>query len=315
MRFALPLAIALAACTLPLLAQTSAGIPGVVAPGVKPELVQEGFVFTEGPVGTYDGGLFFSDIGSKTIYHMDPEGKITIARGNTLGANGLALNASELYAAEGSGKLISRGNQNGRVATVIESTDAAPLGAPNDIIFDSRGGFYFTDPGAAPLDPKDTNRHGKVYYVASNGGREPLLVDDKIAFPNGLTLTPDGKALLVDDTLGDTIWAFDLQPKKSKKKPQTGVAKAAFAKIPELTNGVSMSDGMAVDREGRVYVATGAGVQVFDKKGKSLGTIKVPRPPSNVAFSGPDKRTLYITARQGLYKVKMLAQGPDRAGK
>jgi gluconolactonase len=314
MRFALPLAIALAAFTLPLPAQTSAGIPGVVAPGAKPELVKEGFVFTEGPVGTYDGGLFFSDVGSKTIYHMDPEGKITIARGNTFGANGLALNASELYAAEGAGKLISRGNQNGRVATVLESTDAAPLGAPNDIIFDAHGGFYFTDPGAAPLDPKDPNRHGKVYYVASNGGREPLLVDDKVAFPNGVTITPDGRELLVDDTVGDTIWAYDLMPKKSKK-PQTGVTRTAFAKIPELTNGISGADGMAVDREGRVYVATGAGVQVFDKKGKFLGIIKVPRSPSNCAFSGSDKHTLYITAREGLYKLKMLSQGPDRAGK
>ena len=314
MRSAFTPVVALAAFALRLMAQNSAGIPGVVAPGVNPELVQEGFVFTEGPVGTYDGGLFFSDIGSKTIYHMDPEGKITIARGNTLGANGLALNQSELYAAEGAGKLISRGNQNGRVATVLESTETVPLGAPNDIIFDSRGGFYFTDPGAAPLNPKDPNRHGKVYYVASTGGREPLLVDDKIAFPNGVTLTPDGKALLVDDTLGDTVWAFDLQPKKSKK-PQTGVAKSAFAKIPELTNGVSMADGMAVDREGRVYVATGAGIQVFDKKGKFLGNIQVPRPPSNCAFSGPDKHTLYITAREGLYKLKTLSQGPERAGK
>jgi gluconolactonase len=315
MRTALPLALALAAFTLPLPAQKTAGIPGVVAPGVKPELVKEGFVFTEGPVGTYDGGLFFSDVGSKTIYHMDPEGKITIARGNTFGANGLALNESELYAAEGAGKLISRGNQNGRVATVLESTDAAPLGAPNDIIFDSRGGFYFTDPGTAPLLPRDPNRQGKVYYVASNGGREPLLVGDKIAFPNGLTLMPDGKLLLVDDTLGDTIWAFDLQPKKSKKKPQSGVVMSAFAKIPELTDGVSMADGMAVDREGRLYVTTGAGVQVFDRRGKYLGIIKVPRPPSNCAFSGPDKHTLYITAREGLYKLQMLSQGPDRAGK
>jgi gluconolactonase len=313
MRSALPLAIALAAFTLPLPAQTSAGIPGVVAPGVKPELVKEGFVFTEGPVGTYDGGLFFSDIGSKTIYHMDPDGKIAIARGNTLGANGLALNASELYAAEGSGKLISRGNQNGRVATVLESTELVPLGAPNDIIFDSRGGFYFTDPGTAPLRPVDPNRRGKVYYVASNGGREPLLVDDKIAFPNGLTITPDGKALLLDDTLGDTIWAIDLVPKAKNKGK--GIQKSAFAKIPELKDGVSGADGMAVDRDGRVYVATDAGVQVFDKKGKSLGTIKVPRTPSNLAFSGPDKHTLYITAREGLYKLKMLSQGPDRAGK
>src|ERR1700719_4126443 len=306
MRTALPLAFALAALTLPLSAQTSAGIPGVVAAGVQPELVKEGFVFTEGPVGTYDGGLFFSDVASKTIYHMDPEGKITIARGNTLGANGLALNASELYAAEGSGKLISRGNQNGRVATVLESTEATPVGAPHDIIFASRGGFDFTDTGTAPLRPSDPNRHGKVFYVASNGGREPLLVDDKIAFPNGLTITPDGKALLLDDTLGDTIWAIDLAP--TAKNKGKGIQKSAFAKIPELKDGISGADGMAVDREGRVYVATDAGVQVFDKRGKPLGTIKVPRTPSNLAFSGTDKHTLYITAREGLYKLKTLSQ-------
>ncbi len=314
MRFALPLALALAAFTLPLPAQTPAGIPGVVAPGEKPELVKEGFVFTEGPVGTYDGGLFFSDIGSKTIYHMDPEGKITIARGNTLGANGLALNASELYAAEGAGKLISRGNQNGRVATVLDKIGGEPLGAPNDILFDSGGGFYFTDPGTAPLLPADPNRRGKVWYAASTGAREPLLVDDKIAFPNGLAITPDHKALLLDDTLGDTIVAIDLAPKKGKNRGK-GILKSTFAKIPELTNGISMADGMAVDREGRLYVATGAGVQVFDKKGKPLGTIKVPRTPSNLAFSGPDKHTLYITAREGLYKLKMISQGPDRVGK
>jgi gluconolactonase len=187
------------------------------------------------------------------------------------------------------------------------------LSAPNDIIFDSRGGFYFTDPGTAPLRPLDPNRHGKVYYIASTGGREALMVDDKIAFPNGLTITPDGKALLLDDTLGDTIWAIDLAPKPKNKGK--GIQKSAFAKIPELKDGISGADGMAVDREGRVYVATDAGVQVFDKKGKSLGTIKVPRTPSNLAFSGADKHTLYITAREGLYKLKTLSQGPDRAGK
>ena len=92
---------------------------------------------------------------------MDPDGKITIARGNTLGANGLALNASELYAAEGAGKLISRGNQNGRVATVLDKVGDEPLGAPNDIIFDSRGGFYFTDPGQLRCSPETRTAAGK----------------------------------------------------------------------------------------------------------------------------------------------------------
>ena len=70
-----------------------------------------------------------------------------------------------------------------------------------------------------------------------------------------------------------------------------------------------------LDRAGRLYVTSLVGVQVFDAKGTYLGTIKVPRQPSNVAFAGPDKKTLYITARQGLYRMQMLSQGPDRPGK
>jgi gluconolactonase len=77
----------------------------------------------------------------------------------------------------------------------------------------------------------------------------------------------------------------------------------------------SGADGMALDRENRLYVAASNGVQVFDKTGKHLGTIPVPRPPSNVAFSGSDKKTLFITAREGLYRLRMLSQGPDRPGK
>ena len=289
-------------------AQSPAGIPGVVAAGVKPELVQEGFTFTEGPVGTADGGLFFTDIRANKIHRLDPAGKITTVRDGTDGANGLALNSGELYAAEGAGKLISRGNQNGRTATVVDKAGDQPLGAPNDLIFDSKGGFYFTDPGAGPMLPKVAGRYGKVYYVSTASGQPPVVIDDKITRPNGLTLTLDGKTLLVDDTLGDTIWAFDLQPKGAvKKRP--------FAKIPELTDGESLADGMCIDLQGRVYVTTGAGIQVFDKKGKFLGTIKTPRQPANCAFSGPDKGTLYITAREGLYKLKTISQGPPRLGK
>ena len=72
---------------------------------------------------------------------------------------------------------------------------------------------------------------------------------------------------------------------------------------------------MALDRDDRVYVTSVTGIQVFDKSGQYLGTIRVPRQPANLAFAGPNKRTLYITAREGLYKLQMLSQGPDRPGK
>ena len=299
----------LAAGNAVLLAQDSAGVRGVVAAGVKPELVQEGFMFTEGPVGSADGGLYFTDIRANKIYRLDPSGKIAAIRENTAGANGLALNGSELYAAEGTGKLISRGNHNGRSVPVIENDAFTKLGAPNDLIFDSRGGIYFTDPGEAPLFPKIPGRAGKVYYASTSAGQPPYPIDDKITRPNGITLSVDYRMLLVDDTLGDTIWAYDVLPNAGIKN------KRAFAKITQLTDGESLADGMCIDRESRVFVTTGAGIQVFDKKGKFLGNIKVPRQPSNCAFSGPDKKTLYITAREGLYSLKTLTAGPPRFGK
>src|SRR5262245_35064378 len=95
--------------SLPVLAQTPAGIAGVVAPGVEAELVQEGFVFTEGPVGKPDGGLYFTDIRPNKVYELEPSGKITLIREQSTGANGLALTKDgDLLAAEGDGKRISK---------------------------------------------------------------------------------------------------------------------------------------------------------------------------------------------------------------
>jgi gluconolactonase len=128
--------------------------------------------------------------------------------------------------------------------------------------------------------------------------------------PNGITLSPDGRTLYVDNTIGTTVYRYDVQPDGTVKN------KRAFAELHDIKAGEEgFGDGMAIDRDGRLYVTTLTGIQIFDAGGKYLGTIKVPRQPSNVAFAGPDKKTLYITARQGLYRIKMLSQGPDRPGK
>jgi gluconolactonase len=288
-------------------AQSPSGIAGVVAPGVAPELVQEGFVFTEGPVGTPDGGLYFSDIRPNRIYHLDPGGKISLVREQTNGANGLALTREgDLLAAEGEGKRISRRSRDGGVTTVTEGIAGKPFLSPNDVLVDANGGIYITDPGPRPVVP---GRTAYVYYLPA-GAKEPIVIDDQIARPNGVTLTRDGKTLIVNDTLGPTVYAYDVQPDGSVKNRRT------FAQLRDIPEGKeSGADGMALDREDRVYVTTVAGVQVFDAAGKYLGTIKVPRQPANAGFAGPDKRVLYITAREGLYRINMLAQGPDRIGK
>jgi gluconolactonase len=178
--------------------------------------------------------------------------------------------------------------------------------APNDLIVDSKGGIYFTDPGPRPVVP---GRPTYLYYLPS-GARQPILLDGNIARPNGLTLTGDGKTLIVDDTLHPTVFVYDIEPDGSVKNKRT------FTELRDIPQGSeSGADGIAIDRNDRVYITTVTGVQVFDAKGQYLGTIKVGRQPANAAFAGPDKQTLYITAREGLYRVRMLAKGVDRLGK
>jgi gluconolactonase len=287
------------------LAQTSAGIPGVLAPGVESELVQEGFVFTEGPVGTADGSLYFSDIRVNRTFHLDASGKIAVFRENTNSANGLALTRDgDLLFAEG--KRISKRSRDGMITAVTDSYQGKPFLALNDLIMDAKGGIYFTDPGPRPVVP---GRPTYVFYLPA-GAKEPLLIDDKVPRPNGLTLTRDGRTLIVDDTLNPAVFAYDVQADGTVKNKRT------FAQLQDIpASAESGADGMAIDRDDRIYITTVVGLQVFDAGGKYLGRIKTARQGANAAFAGPDKRTLYITAREGLYRIKTLAQGPDRLGK
>ena len=163
----------------PITAQTG-GIPGVLAPGVASELVQEGFTFTEGPVGTADGGLYFSDIRVNRVFHLDAAGKITVARENTNGTNGIALTREgDLLFAEGEGKRISKRGRDNSVTTVTDSFEGKPFLAPNDLIVDARGGIYFTDPGPRPVV---AGRPTYVFYLPA-GAKEPIAVDTRN--PNG----------------------------------------------------------------------------------------------------------------------------------
>jgi gluconolactonase len=246
-------------------------------------------------------------MGPDKTYRLDSGGSITVYRSGTRGANGLALmRDGSLIGAEGDGKRISRVGAGGAATTLTEGITGKGLMAPNDLIADSKGGIYFTDPGPRPLVP---GRKAYVYYLPPSAS-QPRILDDSITRPNGLTLTNDGKTLIVDDTVGGTVFAFDVVGDGSVKN------KRSFARLHDVQpNQESGADGMAIDSRDRIFVTTATGIQVFDRKGEYLGTIKVPRQPANCAFAGPGKRTLYITAREGLYKLNMLTQGPSRLGK
>jgi gluconolactonase len=283
-----------------------AGIAGVIAPDAKVELVQEGFQFTEGPVRAPDGGLYFTDNRANKIHLLDLSGKLTTVHENTTNANGLVLTPEgDILAAEGVGKRISkRGKSGGAGVTLTDSFDGKPFMAPNDLFVDAKGGIYFTDPGPRPVVP---GRKTFVYYLAA-GAKEPIVIDDQLGRPNGVILTADGKTLLVNDSLVAPFFAYDVEPTGAVKNKRT------FAELRDIEAGKeSGADGFAIDTAGRIYVASVPGVQVFDAKGKHLGTIKTPRQSSHLAFAGADRKILYITAREGLYRINTLAQGITRA--
>ena len=179
---------------------------------------------------------------------------------------------------------------------------------------DKKDGVYFTISG-----------NGTVLYVRP-GAKVIKVSADPVERINGITLSPDEKILYVatqsrvaKTTLsiadlpkegGEYLLAFDVQP------DGTVTNKRNFAKfkiVTERPNGTADvrfgADGLAIDSQDRVYAATAAGIQVFTPKGEHLGTIPVSRNPNNLAFAGPDRKTLFIVARGAVYKVPMIAEG------
>jgi len=284
-----------------------AAIPGVIAASAEVELVRGGFQGLEGPISGADGGLFFSEITANRTHKLEQNGAITVWRENTHGANGLyLLKDGRLAAAEGGGARIVAVAPDGKVTPLAAECDGKPLRSPNDLIADGKGGIYFTDPMPRLSPDTAPKQPGNLDYLQPDG--RCVVLDDRIQRPNGLTLSLDSKILYVDDTEGEYLYAFDVLLNGSVKN------KRQFAKLHDPEQGSlglrSRADGMALDSAGRLYVATASGVQVIDPKGRYLGTIRVPSVARNVAFSGLDRHTLYMTALESLYRVQMLSQGP-----
>jgi gluconolactonase len=301
-------AAAAALCAGCATAPADEGLLRVLSPSASVELVRENFVFTEGPLPTPDGGLLFTDYRDEKIWRLDPKGNFSVFRQGTNMTNGIAFMPNgDLLAVEYKARRLSVSAPDGRnVRDLTRGDGERPLVGINDAIADAKGGVYFTDPHDRPIV---AGRRVFVYYLPPGQSRA-RVVDDTMIRPNGLTLSLDGKTLYVADTVAHDVLAWDVRPDGSLAN------RRAFARLRDVKEGEdSGGDGVAVDREDRLYVTSATGVQVFDRRGQYLGTIRVPRRPTNVAFSGPGKQTLYITAREGLYRIDTLVRGPERLGK
>jgi len=266
-------------------------IPGVVAAGTKVAIVKDGLRSSEGPIAMPDGSTLFTEPGASVVHKIDKAGTISTFLENTNRANGLAVDSK--------GRLIA--------VTALTVEVLSPKGSeavlakmptrPNDLVIDKKDGIYFTLP---------SNKPPVVYYIPAGG--QPAIVGE-VRSPHGIQLSPDEKTLYVGDSAGAYLVAFDVQP-DGKLTNKRNFGKYEGVKKTESEDGAeSHADGLAVDSEGRVYVGTQPGVQIFSKSGQYLGTIPTSQRPQNLAFAGPDKKTLYLTGTSALFKVQMLAQG------
>jgi len=292
---------------------TVMSIPGVVAAGAKwTKVWQQGGNSADGIIPDKDGNVLVAQEDYDSVLKIDQNNKASIAIANAKGIGSLSMDRQgRLY---GVHRTERAGSKKPDLASIVNAVtilaperktladkwaDGTTLTVrPNDVTADSQGGAYFTS--------------GCLYYASPNG---TVRVVERDLRTNGIVFSLDDKILYV--TNGGTIVAFDV------KGPGMLANRRDFAKLEAGGNG----DGCALDSEGRLYVTSNPGAQVFDKAGRYLGLIPTPRGVISVAFAGPVKKTLYVVGsgaedasgqpiREGpqltaatIYKLPMIAQG------
>lgn len=308
------------ACCLPLqmlaagTAPVTPGIAGVVRQGTPIQLVKEGFEAVEGPLRADDGGVLFTNNQAGHIVHVAADGALSNWFEAPVGANALTRTPKGEVVATLQRSLAIGVVQPGASPRILaDGFEGRPFNRPNDLVADARGNLYFTD--TIPLGATGEPSLPSALYQLTAGGRVLRIATD-IARPNGVALSPDERTLYVANTAGEWVLAYALDARG------TPGARREFARLalPPPREGAAAStasgaDGLAVDRDGRLFVATTLGVQVFSPRGEPLGTITLPRQPQNLAFAGPDRNVLYVVGRGAVYRITTRTAGPDRPGK
>jgi len=260
----------------------------ILIPGEGWELVAEGMKFTEGPACDPKGRLFFTDVPESKVYRLNDQGKAELLQSNSQRTNGLMFGPDgKLYGCRNGAKEIALIHADGK------ATVRAAGAASNDLVIAPNGDIYFTDFG-----------NKRVWLAPAEG--KPRVVAENIERPNGIILWPDGKTLVVADTSGPHLWTFRVEQDGSLAHRQPY---STLRLLPGQS--ASGADGMTVDRTGRLYVATNAGIQVFDTQGRLSGIIHKPqrRFLSNICFGGEGFSTLYATCSDKVFARKLKAKG------
>ena len=271
----------------------------IIAQGAEIEKLAEGFLFTEGPAVDRQGNVYFTDQPNDRIMQWSIDGELSVFLENTGRANGMYFdNEGNLLSCSDLENEIWSINPVGEHAVLITDYDGKKLNGPNDLWVRPDGGIYFTDPlyvrNYWTRDPQKQQAGEYVYFLSPD--REMLIsVETELEKPNGIIGTPDGTLLYVADIQAGKTYVYEIQPDGTLSN------KKLFAEMG--------SDGMTIDREGNIYL-TGKGVTVFNPQGEKIAHIPVEaRWTANVCFGGKDMKTLFITASQYLYALRMNVEG------
>ena len=288
----------------------------------RPEisLIASGLQFPEGPVALADGGVLVVEIARGTLTRVSATGEIDVVAELGAGPNGAAIgpdgacyicnNGGFTWGADGNqprlvdlrppadqggGRIERVELQTGRVDRLYEACNGRRLAAPNDLVFDAHGGFFFTDSGKHDEFRRD---RGFLYYAKADGSEIRELTRELIT-PNGVALSPDEKTLYVSETITGRLWALEIMaPGEVRIVPSLA---EPLGRLVVGLPGFQLFDSMAVDGAGYICVATvgNGGITRCAPDGSTYEHIAFPDPiTTNICFGGHDMRTAYVTLSQ-----------------
>lgn len=269
------------------------------AEDAKLDKIATGFGFLEGPVWDPHGFLYVSDEEKNKLSRVYLDGRVeTVLEigdpdGSTLDAEGRLVTTASVL------RSIIQVDPDGKYKVLADKYEGKKFNSPNDIILGPDGALYFTDPTLdLPKGEKKEMEFQGVYRLGKDGSVR-LLTSDLVE-PNGLAFSPDGKRLYIDDTKQREIRVYDVAPNGDLKNGRLFGKEEGRGGVP---------DGMRVDVKGNLFVTGPGGIWVWDPGGNHLGTIMMPESTANLNWGDADYRTLYITARTSVYRLKTKTRG------
>ena len=299
--------------------QFDSSLEKIIDVNTTPEIIAEGFEWSEGPVWIgKENMLLFSDVPKNIIYKwteaqgldkfLEPSGYTSTApRGGEMGSNGLTLNnEGQLVLCQHGDRRVAMLNTNFKNSapdfkTLADGYNGKKFNSPNDVVFDKMGNFYFTDPPYGLLkqvqdSSKEISFQG-VYKVKPDG--TVILLVDSLTRPNGIGLSPDQQTLYVANSDGPKAKWYSFQ-----MMGDSVINGKVFFSYDLMDGEKGLPDGLRVHSNGNIFASGPGGIWIFTPEAKVLGRIKIPEATSNCAFSS-DEKYLFTTSDNFVLRIRL----------